>query len=170
VWEYSLALACNLSIFAFEGVEDVAFPGAGKGEDLEDLVETCLTDTVDYRWEFWALDDDPGTRSQKCTVEFELEDTGDVGQMWSLYTVVANNQDNFVDWHAMALEPGEYLFESNSHTIYTESAGDGETYELVLRVLVCDDRPECVRVLPGGSLEVENAIGERMTLLENPCE
>jgi len=36
--------------------------------------------------------------------------------------------------------------------------------------MIYDDRPECVRILPGESREVERAIGERIIVLGNPCE
>ncbi|MBN2556655.1 MAG: hypothetical protein JXA97_12005 [Anaerolineales bacterium] len=165
-----LALACNLSEFAFEGAEDVAFPDAGQGENLEDLMDTCLADSADYRWAFQDLDDDSGPRGQKCMVELMLENTGGVGQMWSIYRVIGDEVYEVEDWRMVSLAPGERFTEDNSHTHFTESAGGGETYELILRMLVYDDRPECVRVLPGASDEVDRAIGERILVLGNPCE
>ena len=165
-----LAFACNLPEFAFEGVEDVAFPDAGQGEDLADLVDACLADPADYRWAFQGQEEDSGPRGQKCMVELVLENLGQTGQLWSTYRVIGDEVYEVEDWRVMPLAPGEELVEPNSHTHYTESAGGGETYELILRALVYDDRPECVRILPGESREVERAIGERIFMLGNPCE
>ena len=165
-----LVFACNLSEFAFEGAEDVAFPDAGEGENLEDLVDACLADPADYRWAFQGQEEDSGPRGQKCMVELVLENLGETGQLWSIYRVIGDEVYEVEDWRVMPLAPGETLVEPNSHTHYTESAGGGETYELILRALVYDDRPECVRVLPGASDEVDRAIGERIIVLGNPCE